>query len=507
MNILRLGTAAIGMALAALAGTAAAATYSVNCNTGAVSGAATGSFTAGTVLGAVVGTPNAPPAVSPPPAPGDVVSITGICIEDVTVTTSGLTFANDLGPNHGLITSDGIKGQLEIAGATGIVIDGIQLGSNGGWSFASPKDVAILYAHDGAAATVTTAVISVSPLLGVLAARSAMVTVTGQTTVSLNGGLTVDQAPRDNGGLQARDNSTIVLGNNDGSGQVSITNHAWDAVSAYRNSNLVIYAAAFTTITAHQILVMSASSAHISGSSVTITAPSGAPNAIQAVGTSTVQIDTGVAVTGASGAEAISLMGGSALLLQGSKVAAPGNGPVIEAASGSVIALAGGNTICNGTLSGTTCTIGPGFALQIDHVASLVQVDGTDFGFTPAADAVTGAGSTVLQSTVDLGLGLISAAPSLAWTTGAGGITISQNSSFRLQGGATITGNLNISQGSNGFFNKSKGQVTNNVTAILCPFTTIPAAHVVAAGGSISPAPTLSTNFLSTMKPAQCLSF
>jgi hypothetical protein len=513
MTILRLGAAAIGIALAALAGAADANTYDVNCNSGMVSGAASESFSATTVLGAVLGTPGSLPSVSPAPANGDVIEITGICVEDVTVTTSGLTITNHSGAGTGLSATDGVEGQFEIAGATGIVIDGIVLGSSGAFSFASANDLALLYAHDGAAVTVTDGTeITNSPLLGALAARSSKLQLMsttntgGGTTVSLNGGGGGDQFARDNGGLQARDNGAIVIGNSDGTGIVSITDHAFDAVSAYRNGSLVIYAANFTGNTAHQITVMSASSAHMSLAEVSITAPTGAPNAIQVVGTSTVQIDTGVTVAGASGAEAISVVGGSALLLQGAKIATPGAGPVIEASSGSVIALAGGNTICSGTLSGTTCTAASGIALQIDRVASLVQISGADFGFAAASDTVTGSGSAELQSTVDLGLGLVSSSPSLTWTTESSGITVHQNSSFRLQGGATITGTLTVSQSSNAFFNKSMGSAANAVSSILCPFGIVPAAHVAASGGSITPAPVLSTTFLSTA-PNQCLSF
>lgn len=508
MHIERLGAAAMALALTVFASGARAAIYNVDCGAGTVSGAATASATPTTILGMVLGTPSALASVHPPPAPGDIIKITSMCEQDVLVTTSGLTITNPGGPNNSYSYLDGVNGQLEIAGATGVVIDGIGLGVFQNQAFfGSPNDVALLYAHDGAAVTLTThARAGNSTRLGVLAARSSKVEMIDGAVVSLNGFAGADQAPRDNGGIQARDNSAIVLGTGDGLNPVQITDNFADAVAAYRNSSIVIYGAQFSGNADHQIVVMSASSAHLSLSSTSITAPAGAPNAIQAVGTSTVQIDGGVTVAGAPGAEAVSLLGGSALLLQGSQVSAPGSGPVIEASSGSIIALAGGNTICSGTLSGTACTPAPGIAIEIDHVASLVQISGADFGYAAAADTVTGAGAALLQSTVDLGLGLINSSPSMSWTTGSGGINVAQNSSFRLQGGATITGNLAIGQSSNGFFNKTKG-AANAVTRILCPWTVIPAAHVVAGSiGVVTPLPTLSANFLSTAKN-QCLSF
>jgi len=183
--------------------------------------------------------------------------------------------------------------------------------------------------------------------------------------------------------------------------------------------------------------------------------------------------------------------------------------PVIEASSGSVIALAGGNTICSGRLSGS-CTADGGVALQIDHVGSLVQVSATEFGYTPATESVTGGGVAVLQSTIDLGLGLISSSPSLTWTTGGSGISVAQNSSVRMNGGVTVIGTLAIGQASNGFFNRTKGG-SNAVTSVTCPFTTVPASHIVAgtAGSpAVTPFPNPSTNFNSTSKAtSQCLSF
>ena len=515
MRLLRLGIAVLAPVLGSLATEAAAATYNVNCNTGVVSNAASQSLTAGTVLGAVLGTPGALATVRPAPASGDVVEITGICAEDVAVTVSGLTIANDGGLGSGFNSGDGVKGQFEVSGATGIVIDELLLGDTAPVTLAA-ADVALLHAHDGASVTLSNAHVEFSPLLGVLAERSAVVALQNDQVSNNGGGALSDTLPRDNGGIEARDNGTVTLGAADGSAPVTVSNNPFDAVAAYRNSGIVIYNAALSGNAAHQITVMSASAAFITVvpndglPTTTITAPGGAPTAIQAIGTSTLRIDNGVAIVGATGAEAISVQGGSALLLQGSNVSAPGAGPVIEASSGSVIALAGGNKICNGSFSGATCNAGAGMAIEIDHVASLVQVNPADFGYTAAPELVTGTGTAILQSTIDLGRGIVASSPSLTWTMGSGAISVAQNSSFRLDGGVTISGQLKISQSSNGFFNLSQGG-GNAVTAILCPFTSIPASHVAAgtAGAPfVLPFPNPSTNFLATNKStSQCLSF
>jgi hypothetical protein len=494
--------AAMAPVLASLGTAAVAATYNVDCTTGAVSGAATVSgSTASLVLGLVLGTPGSLATVSPAPSSGDTINVTGTCTEDVEVTVSDLTIANG--------SAGAVEGQIEVSGATGIVINGLLLGNASSFSFASASDVALVYAHDGAAVTVSNATIENSPLLGVVAARSSGIALEADQ-VNDNGGTTADLTERDNGGIQARDDSTVMLGAPDGSAQVTVSNNPYDAIAAYRDSSIVVYSAALSNNAAHQIMVVSASAAYVTVvpndglPTTTIMAPSGAPNAIQAVGTSTLRIDNGVTLAGASGAEAISVEGGSALLLQGSKISTPGAGPVIEATSGSVIALGGGNSICNGSFSGATCTAGTGLAIEIDHVASLVQINPADFGYTAAPETIHGTGAAVLQSTIDLGLGTVTGVPSVTWNTGAGAVSVAQNSSFRLDGGVTITGELSISQASNGFFNVSKGGA-NDVTQVICSFTDIPGSHV-AGTSAVTPAVVASTNFLSTAAN-QCLSF
>jgi hypothetical protein len=125
---------------------------------------------------------------------------------------------------------------------------------------------------------------------------------------------------------------------------------------------------------------------------------------------------------------------------------------------------------------------------------------------------VVGGGTVQLQSTADVGMGFPSGVASLGWNAGGNGIAVSQNSSFRMEGGVAITGTLSLAQGSNGFANlvnnPSGNKTPNSVTSLACPFTSIPAAHVTASSKTLSPAPSLSTNFQTTNQAtSQCLSF
>ena len=114
------------LALLALAGPACAvsATWLADCSTGgATSGEIlkngtmvdSGLLPTNTLGASLLGTPLGPGMVTPGPSFGDIIEIKGLCMEDVTVTTSGLTLAN--GSNsHALVMSDGVQGAAQARG-------------------------------------------------------------------------------------------------------------------------------------------------------------------------------------------------------------------------------------------------------------------------------------------------------------------------------------------------------------------------------------------------------
>jgi hypothetical protein len=484
-----------------------------NANTIASSGAVVTAATAVThPLSALLGAPTHGPTFGATPQPGDVVEITGICIDDATVTVSGLMLTNSAGPD-GLANSDSdaIQGQLEIAGAQGVVVTGLLLGNfNGSFSFASSDDLATLFVHDGASVTLMHSDVGNSPAAGVLARRQANLTVY-DTRFFFNGFDTASPA------VAVLSGSKATLGAVDGSLAIDIRGSGGDGVMVDVASSVVVHAAHIHQNAGRQIALGRGSSALLSGSGVTVElqscfslrfTPCG--NAIEASGTSALRIEGGARVlandSSSSAAGAIVLSQGSELLAQGAVLAALSQAIVILARDNSVIALAGGNTVCSGTLAGS-CSIGAGGkAVELDHVATFIQLAPAAFGYAAAQDKVFGGASVQLQSTVDLGVGLVAASPSLAWTTG-GFITVQQNSSFRLQGGVAITGQLFLSQGSNGFFNVANGGTNSVSGGVVCPFATIAAAHVAAPNAaSLSPLPVLATTAFPT-DGTQCLPF
>jgi hypothetical protein len=502
-----------------------ATTWLVSCTNGTVSNGSSVVNDQATPLGSLLGMPGIPATLFPPgPLPGDTIKIGGTCTEDVTITTRQLTLVNHQdteSPN-----GDGVEGQLEIDGVTGIQLLGLTLGSTSATvTFSSASDQAQLYVHDGAEVTVQFSVVENSSLFGVLAARSSTVSVQN-TTVTTNGSST---APA---GIRASDGSTIILSAPNPNATVSeVSSSHGDGISMMSGSSLVVqdFSQIFNN-SGRQISLLSGSAAHITGTRVdgnACTDPScsdgdcdsgyGCINAsaclsncgasIDIEGGSSVRLDGTEEVVALPGENGVLAGEGSGLVTSGSLIAATAVSsavPVLQASYNSVIGLAGGNLICSNSCDSSTI----GTAIQIDHVSTLTQLSPAMFGYPSAADQIFGNGSVQLQSTIDIGLG-----PSVAltWTPETGTaatdeINVSQNSSFRLDGGVTINGKVSLGQGSNGFVNASNTG-TNSVTeGIICPFTAIPASHLAFSSGTLSPTPSLSDNYLST-EANTCLSF
>jgi hypothetical protein len=519
LKFTRLACRVATLALAGCAAPAwAATTWTADCAAGTISnGVSTvqSGLSASNTLGfTLLGTPLGPGQLTPGPVFGDTIQVNGICTEDVTIRTPGLTLVNH-NNSHTVNVSDGVEGQLELAGAGNIVIDGLSLAAPS--SFASGES-ANLYLHDGAALGLKNSQVENGPLIGILVARASEMSVQN-TTVSGNGGQAADDST--NMGILATNNATVYLGKEDGTLAATLSGNAGAGIVAAEGSSLAIFGATISGNVLQQVELLDASSGFITGlnsSTTHITAlSSGCCQAVLAASSSTLDIEQGAVITGNQNNAAIAL-DSSTLLLQGSTVTSglgasspPAAEPTIHGSGNSVIALAGGNTICFGAVgAGTPCnTTDGGNALGIEHVSTLIQIGGDMLGFALAADNVGGGGQAKLQSTIDMGRGLVSSGPSsvpsLGWITGSAGIVVRQNSSFRLRGGASITGAMTLTQSSNAFFNRSSGGTNSVSGGVLCPFTTIPAAHV-AGQTFVSPTPTLASSMLS-VAANQCLPF
>ncbi len=515
MNRTKLAGIAGALALAALGEPACAAnTWLADCSVGQISkngSPVVSGLTASNTLGfSLLGTPTGPGQITPGPAPGDLIEINSICTEDVTVTTPGLTIVNH-NNSDSFNGADGVQGQFEFVGVKNTEIDGILLSAP---TTFGGSEVANLFIHDGAAVAVRNSQVSGGPLVGILVTRTSAADIR-DSTISGNGSKATDD--NTNMGLLAASNATIYLGKNDGTNPVMVQNNSGAGIVATDASSIVIYGATFSGSALQQVALFGASSGLITGMNANTTqiiAPSaGCCQAVFASGASTLDVEQGATITGNQTKAAIGL-DASTLVLQGSVVTSglgastPAKSePTIHGTANSVIALAGGNTICFGSVGvGVPCNVtAGGFVFGVDHVSTLIQVNASVLGYAQASDNAGGGGEVILQSTVDLGLGLISGNPSLSWTTSSEGIEVAQNSSFRLEGGVAITGNVLLGQGSNGFFNKVNGGNDSVSGGVSCFFTTVPASHVV--GNAVVTPPFNTATSMSGATANQCLPF
>jgi hypothetical protein len=499
--------------------TAAASTvWLVNCTAGTIasSGAVvTASTPVTNPLGTLLGSPSGKGTFATLPIAGDTIEITGICVEDVTVSTSGLTITDHEGPDGTAADTsdaDGVQGQIEIAGAQQIVISGLSLGNfSGAFSFNAAADLATLFVHDGAMVVLLHTDVANSPSYGVLVRRQGQISLLDDRVFfsGFNSGFP---------GVAVLTNAKAVFGADDGSLFTLVQGSGGDGVVASIGSSVIFHAAQLTTNGGRQLHLQGTSSARLSGSGVTIDMgacqaahAAACAAAIEATGSSTLRIEQGATVTATDSGSvvaAIAVNQGSSVLLQGATIKAQAGAPAtVSATENSVIALAGGNMICAGTACDNTAT---GTAIVLDHVSTLIQVPPTEFGYSAAQDALFGSGSVQLQSTVDLGLGTIGGGgpPSLAWTTpSSAAISVAQNSSFRLSGGVSIagTGGVKLSQGSNGFFTLANGGTNTVAGTVICPFVAVAASHVI-GNTAVSPNVAVAHTFDNASSP-QCLPF
>jgi hypothetical protein len=162
--------------------------------------------------------------------------------------------------------------------------------------------------------------------------------------------------------------------------------------------------------------------------------------------------------------------------------------PAIFVADGSQFVSLGGNQISNSAAGALALTLQNG---------SIYRQRNESMFFGPLqSDQITGSAFVQVQSSLEIGAGLVAGLPSITWSIPSGNcILIQQNSSIRLSGGVEIDGappaactlngglistSIVIQQESNGFFNVSQGG-TDAFTGgggVSCVFTSFPNAHV-----------------------------
>jgi hypothetical protein len=438
------------------------------------------------------------PSSTGTPGAGDIILLNGICLGDVTVTTSDLTFTNhnDTSPSGSTLPSsaagfvDGIQGQLEFAAGTApstvrnLLLEGPSSFSGG--------ESANLYVHDGATVMVQNSWVGPGPLDGIVVQGAASTVTLLNSTVNGNGAANTAGATN---GARVIDAGVLVLGAPDGSNGSTISENASGFGIALRgNASAELDGSTISGNGLGQIDATLSSDVLAAGTQVSqssVTNP-----AIQAVNHSSVSLVTLVNGTGDSinggTAGAVLAAAASQVVLHGATVQSSSmQQPTVEVSADSAAILAGGNII--------TATTSGGTAIQVDHSSAVLEQPATALGYaSDAIDSITGSAFVQVQSSMDLGVGNLPSTtnPSLTWSVPSGScILIQQNSSFRVSGGVAITGTAPSScalnggatsstivfqQESNGFFNLGQGGLDNigGGGSVSCLFSSFPNAHV-----------------------------
>ncbi|HEV8014431.1 MAG TPA: hypothetical protein VGP48_02800 [Stellaceae bacterium] len=467
------------LATAALGQQAQANQFTVNC----IHNAATDQAAFTTALGG---------AGYPSLKNGDVIVVngtnlpgTGLCAGDYRFNPSITIVNNTASSSSALVATDGFDGMVEIAGSH-VTIDGITL-TGASLNPANTSNATIssnfnesgaLAVHDGGVATVQNSQIGPSQVSGIFAVRSSAVSVVN-STISGNGQGSGGSTFGTNfsAGIFAVDASLVRLGSGNGTNGVTIGGNGLQSGSGCPGFGIILAQSSslddfVSTIggpssgsasgdanTCGQMIMESGSSARLEATTVTQPDHVSFGNwAIQATDGSTVFLDpngnvSGAAAndtvtsgtTGANTSGAILLAGSTSLVMNNATVTAPGTGQAtIEASTGSSFLTAGGNTINNATAGGV--------AVEIDHSSSFLQSKAQNFGFASGGtENITGKGSVLMQSSMELGQGPTGVPSfSMVWN---GTIAVGQNSAIRMQSGSHVTGQVQISAASNGYFN------------------------------------------------------
>ena len=425
--------------LVATTGAGHAATLTADCT------AATGSPGA---LGALVGSI----------VMGTSVTVQGTCVGNIQIMPNGVTLQAD-----GSVGGE-IVGQVSITG-TGATLIGLTIDG----TLASTYSTDGVVVQPGGSATLSNCTIQHWPGRGVVVDMNAAVGISGGS-IKFNTG-----TPASGGAaITIKHGSSATIGFAppfyveafSNAAPVEIASNNGYGIDVENNAQVEIYSANIHDNGGPELYAMF-SNVNIQGGTISAPVLNG-PNAIQLVHSSIYLYNT--TVTGA-GPYTIADWGTSMLAMRGSTVTQTGGAghTALQVTDGSTAASLGGNTV---SASG-------GSAIFVQNASTFHETNGTSFGFAAAGDTITGSGTVQVQSNMELGTG--GTAPS-AWT---GAILVAQNSSFRMDGGMTITGAVSIAQASNAFFNVTNGGKNVVTGGVNCTGVVL-ASHVAAPGNVVT---------------------
>jgi len=451
--------------------------------------------------------------------PGDTVDVKGTCLGDVSLFQIAMELLGDAGVPGTIMGHVNIN-NLYIQ-VNNLTIDGTGSADTGGGLVAGGTGANALVTNciieNWAFANVGIyqgAVLSLNDVTLQNSAGSALNV--GQATVNVIGG-TIETSQNGNpgvnlfqganaqfsgttiqnntgAGIAVYEGSTVHLGSQgpvDPSQAVNITGNQQGGIGANDNAQVFINQAYIHANTGGPAITLVHSSADINAGTVSSPASVTVPTILML--RSGLQLSgPSLTVTGSGHSNAIYAIENSSLSMFDATVTDnDASDPTVFFGDGSALISAGGNNISNSLAGG---------AMTLSNASMFHQHIAKQFGIPAGADAITGAGTVQIESNMELGTG--STTPS-TWT---GAISVAQNSSFRMDGGITVTSTVKLTQASNGFFNVSntgENIVTGGVT---CPATTNPSSHV--AGNTVVLLAHLGASAVTIGNtPPQCLGF
>ena len=372
---------------------------------------------------------------------GTQYQITGPCNGNFTVSDNGITIV----PNGAV--NNTINGEIFVSAARGLQLVSLVIDGS-----ANSPDATAVFVHGPAFVIIMGTTIQNSIGFGIDAVGPVLIEIDHSTVTNSV-----------NDGARARDGATILM--TDMSGISQVTNNHMFGVRADDGASIRMQAVTVSGNLGGGVAAQNGSTIDVSGGSIDSSCAS-CSTAIAALAfhSSSVSL-SGVTGTGPAGNHTIAAIQSSSVILNGSNVTAdtPFNASdvlaVVAAARGSTITLAGGNTVTNSAVGGTAALVSEG--------STLVEDNGTPFGFAAAADTVNGDGRVNTQSVIELGAA--SGGGSITW---AGNVVVSQFSSFRADGdNVTVTGTLSLGQAANAYFNHTQG-ASNAIAQVVCNSTT-----------------------------------
>ncbi|HTD27938.1 MAG TPA: hypothetical protein VK660_00960 [Xanthomonadaceae bacterium] len=376
--------------------------------------------------------------------PGDMVLITGFCVGDLYV-PGGIKLTNH-GNSPAISASDGIQGQLTVGASEygTVFINGLTLKGY----IKNSGELANLWVGPAGRVQLSYSNVSSAQENGIFI-KGGNVNMQG-SEVDGNG---VAGVPFNMNGIAITDGG--ILDDVSGTGTSTISANKGYGISV--NGGYVNLSSTGISSDALGEIYELTGGSEINFSNGTIATTAAWP-AIQLYTSSSINLRN--ASVAANNGALVVRRGSSASLLGSTLTNTTAKAPTIAVGASSSLDFAGGNTVANPASGGV--------AIQVERESSVTQTLGSQINpaFNNVPDNIVGEGVAAINSSFDLGQGLIGSNPTLTWR---GNIEIYSSSFLRMQGGVAVTGNVTLANNSGANFVLTNGGTNSVRGGVSCP--------------------------------------